>query len=801
MVTSINPFGNLDEELAKKKKRPTGIFTPTGKEWESPIDIQQQKLAIAQQQGVDLRRAELAGIPGAEEALTPEQIARITAPLEPSPELPPSPVEPIPTTALTPDQQAFQADAIARAQQAAIPKAELAPPEPEITALTTNAELREMVEKKTPLSEWQKQQLAGVIRGSNSPAAKASAQETLRKAGEKRTAGEIAGQPTALQKAIEFRAEVSPTSISSAERKQIAQDEVRELAIKTAERDKLWEREKTDFDETKRQDESGIRKARRKQIELDNVQTEANIASDAAFEADMAELDDVGEETDTEPQVQPTTKTKDEVMSAMDVSDIKQTGFDKTLKLSARYNIPEATRNKLTIGVMASTYTTPVELAKDIDVGVPDQDAYAIKESNVINYREAIHDALEQSIPPDDAVKKILEESDIGPSDKNYAQTALNISYGVLAEYEKEGNVALSETKLAVNQSEAIARNKSLEHLIPTVQRMDTAETMRRMLTSKARKIRNRRLKSEAYAKTGTRTAGRAPLLRAEGMEEAGLLSNLLNMNVKQIENLMLSSLFDRFKNDPQMAPYIADQYNTETRDPAVQRVLDEGLALAGKGLESLRVEEEKEQIKRDMRVKEGLKDGKIVKFDKSKTPTKVVEFPDTPLGIKDADLWDYVGTFGKEALADTAKENMSELLGNRRERENLQRQYDVVIALMDKNLAGRNDGTVINKVFFERNANYLDRIGRIDVAMNKAEDAHTLLMTGRALPEITTEEETAGTISAATDEHTATPTQGIRTPEEKSIQIYEANLQRTDISAEDRAAYENELSRLTAKE
>jgi len=499
-----------------------------------------------------------------------------------------------------------------------------APAQPIVNALTSNAQLDEISRNATGLGKLAPtdtvmaarlalQAREGGPRG-------AEAQKQLSELGVTASTGHLLGETNQMAHAKEMQARVDMQALPPGQRKIAEADYNRSLAIHTQLREQAYADDTRKMAYDTMQAKLGNENLRAKEIQgninLDTQKYSENELMRPVMEAMKAEelkklrLSNVSEslkiERETElnklipsEEPQPTTQLKNQVVVAPTIDKYEQT-WEQGLSLAARYNIPEPVRNQLHLGVLASSYDSPVELAKDVK-GMKDfpEGVVGVSGSDVADHVSEVRNFIANNVPPDQAVEQMLKDSGKDPTDKGYPQLALNISASVWKEYKAAGDAALAETKTTfIPQAETQQRNQAVTRIAPLIQQTETPEVVQAILASKRKALGQALLRAKTLQRSGTDYAGIGIAKESEAYGKVGMSPlEAESTEPEQIKKDVLTYLLNETK-DPQAKAYFADQLNPATRDPALNPFLDALIVPFNKGYKAAKEKEAKEQDK-----------------------------------------------------------------------------------------------------------------------------------------------------------------------------------------------------------
>lgn len=501
-----------------------------------------------------------------------------------------------------------------------------APAQPAITALTTNAQMEAASRNAVGLgrlTDANKAMAARLAIQTREGGPRAiEAQKQLTNLGVTATTGYLLGETNQMTRAKEMRAAVSPMTLPPAQRKLAEADYNRAYAIYNQQREQAYADDvrKMTYDTA----QAKLGNERLKTIEVQGkiaLNTEnvldkqlerqdklAKAPYELAKARTQAELDAIQLQNtrDMQAPINPDTAKADELMAAPTIDKYKQT-WDQGLSLAARYNIPEPVRNELHLGVLASSYDSPVELAKDSGAKI-DEEITSVSQSNVAKYAPDIAAAIANNTPPDQAVEQILRDSGKDPSDKGYPQLALNISAGVWKQYKDAGEAAMAEAKAAKVYSDALNRQKAVTQIAQQIPLMSIAGGWNDIVASTQKRLD--RLALVRGMKTGIVGEQQGVLAEAGIRREFGLGASeqYTKTTSEQIKSMIINHMADLAGNDPSYKAWLADQ--AINPDSEVSRLLTMGVNEARKGQKSEMEEQEKQQAERKVIEKEALATG-----------------------------------------------------------------------------------------------------------------------------------------------------------------------------------------------
>jgi hypothetical protein len=418
--------------------------------------------------------------------------------------------------------------------------------------------------------------------------------------------------------------------------------------------------------------------------ELNKLKTE-NISSELKVEREKALNALI---TSTAPQLQPTTQTKDQIMSAQTPKDTMPTHND-LYSVAARYNIPDSVRDNRQLGIWIDTYSNPMELAKDADIKLTG-DIAGVKQSDVSIYAKDIRDAMTAHLMPDQAIKKILKESGKVPADKDYEQTAMNITAGVWQAYKKDGDAALPEMQAYIAQSEAEQRNRAAIKIDPLTQQVVMPEVVKAILATKQETIGRTLAASKTLGAGGTGYEPFGTLLEKQAYGQAGLEQFAAEgMSPELIKTTVLSYLLNETQ-DPQAKAYLADQISTTSRDPALDPFLDALVIPFNKGYKAAKEEEVKKQTGRKAQEDTNAKNNLITKYDNE---GKQVLFTNNEQGRKLAALYDSIPMVSaRKVIEQNTQERVLKEIGDQKRRPEIVKEINTIRKELDKIWDDRHD-------------------------------------------------------------------------------------------------------------
>lgn len=597
-------------------------------------------------------------------------------------------------------------------------------PQPTYPALTTNTQVDAEVlnamkgipiDKTTGqpvISSWEATQLGFKIQRGGKEAAEA--QRILQEKGISATSDILTNVPPEITRMKEMKTRLTPV-----ERKIVEQDRTRANVIRTQliqQREQAYQEDVRKMAYDTAQAKLGVEKLRsveiQGQIDLD---AETLLGKQLEREIKGIELQDIKEMREL---INPDTVKANELAGATSVEEYKQT-WDEGMRLSSRYGFPEPVRNQLHLGVLASSYDSPVELAKDVE-GMKDfpEDVIGVRGGDVAKYMPDIQEAIFNNLPPDQAVEQILKDSGKEPTDKGYPQLALNIAAGVWKEYKDAGEAARAEAQAKIKISDAQQVNKFVTQATPLVQQAAMPDVVKSILASKRNMMDKLLDKSEtALAKK----MGYSPGLQKKAFGGVGIIPRLAEvMSPEQIKQDVFDYLIQENWNDKQFVNFMIDQKGkpSSQRDPKLEIFADSIVAPFNEGKKKALEEAEKEQVKRDKIIQDNEKKNLFTEFDDK---GNAVEFG-TP---EEAEQYRRASSWGKEAIAENAKARIRYRLGNEADRTHLENRLDKITARVaadraniyisedEKEIRETTNQPIIDEIKAE-----LDRLDRIDVKL-----------------------------------------------------------------------------------
>ncbi len=674
---------------------------------------------------------------------------------------------------------------------------------PPITALTRNAQIEDMARQATglgPLDATGKPVLDPVMAANLAQQTRqggpigARAQQQLQDLGITASTGILLGETNEMQRAKRQQAIVNGQILPPAERKLFEQDQARAKAILTTQRDRLWEEDKKKMEFDIKQAELGYKQAQIAKTYYDinkETQTAANEAimfpiNKAIKETELsktgaelkrdAEFDAYLSGTEQPPRPQPTTQTANEVEKANTISDVKQT-WNQTQNLATRFNIPDNTRNRLFLGELVSSYDNPMELVRDVGVELPETIA-SVSQSKIADYANDIRDAIAANLPPDEAVKKILADSKMEPTDKGYPQLAMDVATGVWQTYKNEGETALTESKATINQSKAATRSNVAAQTAALVQQLPYADAFRNMITTRQEAVSQALRLRDAAEASGTKWAGRTPEFQAKVLEQFGLNKMLYSdQDSDTIKSMILTNLMESNKGNPSIQGYIADQMTKENRDPALEQFLDAGVIQFREGKKSAQAEYEKTQKEHKAEDETNDKQGYFTFRDPDGKVKALI--PKDSEGVAEMAILKDLPTWAQDAVIEGAKERgvritqkLAEEVKRDAQVEKYSKSNDRIlkqIKLLDEYEAS---GTLSAAHRLELNAGYVKQI--------KYNEGKIAELTGATTPQDTG-------ILGGGETKPITPPTGVKPDTTQAMNKLDAALGRSDISEADR--------------
>ncbi|MCK9518210.1 MAG: hypothetical protein M0R74_04140, partial [Dehalococcoidia bacterium] len=422
----------------------------------------------------------------------------------------------------------------------------------------------------------------------------------------------------------------------------------------TLRRDNLWDTQNSRFE----QDVQG-QKLRLGELQIQRAQTEAqraeedliaeqnrNLAAEfmmpvshAKAMEELRELENKNRLTEnelarqdyykdllTKPEPQKSSVTPASTANTLlEVESIQDAGpaWDNLKVLSTTHNVPSQTLNQLYTGRLAITYTTPMEMVKDIGINPPDSDIVAI---NAVDTQTAglIDDALSKSLPPDKALKQVITDLGLDKASKEYKQKAVDLAYAVMKRYNDAGEAALKDAQAAIaahNERMAQAATNQLQS-IP--QQVSTSAGVLAILQSTAQSMQDLLTASESAKAGGSGSAPYAAMLEEKAYGKVGISPMMAEaMQPEQIRKAVMQHLIKENEGDLQFTSWMQDQAGKPPaqRDPRLETFLDAIVTPFNKGYEQARQEEIKKAEQRDKITMDNLEKGLITKWDAAGKP------------------------------------------------------------------------------------------------------------------------------------------------------------------------------------
>jgi hypothetical protein len=408
----------------------------------------------------------------------------------------------------------------------------------------------------------------------------------------------------------------------------------------------------------------------------------------------------------------PSTVKAEELQAAPSISDVKLS-WDDAATLAVRFGLSDTVRNGVFLGVLASSYRSPMELVKDFS-NVKDfpADVIGVKSSDVAKHLPDIKEAFLANIPPDQAGEKLLAESGKQPGDKGYDQLALNIAAGLDSYYKEMGNAEKANAAAQIAQSNAASKQATMIAVQDKLPSLATEAGMRAMVSSTMAKVNAlSRIREAGGLGKGLATTG------IQGSLGLGAPEQYAAMTDGEIRTMILSNVMGDVPKGSAQAQYIIDQMSRP--DTELSRLLTLGVQEARKGLSEMQIKDAKDREEREKVEEDNKKLNLITLWDDKGKP---VTFQNDSTGQKKAELYKHLGTWGQEALASSEKERMDYALGNQKRRAHLESRYDRIMKQMDDTTSLVQKGQISEaegKLRDKRNGklinDILDELGKLD--------------------------------------------------------------------------------------
>jgi hypothetical protein len=314
--------------------------------------------------------------------------------------------------------------------------------------------------------------------------------------------------------------------------------------------------------------------------------------------------------------VEPSSKLASDLKSAKSIEDAGP-AWSQLNRLATDYNVPAKSLQRLYIGRLAITYQSPRELAEDIGVKLPQTPIDTFQRSDIAEHADAINNAINSGMTPDDALKSILKETGLSKGDKNYPQTVLNISLGIIDAYKADGESALAETQKAIAESETATLNRLAPRMNEVTVNSATPEGVRDLLAGQQQRFDQLMQTAEQAAATGDKDdMATSVALKQKAFQEIGFASRPLNMSAEQIKQAAIRHMIDTYQGDPQSRTFLEAQLDPAKRNPDFDQYLAPIVPEFRKGAKAFEVKEAQEQDKRDKITKEATDKGLVTRFN-----------------------------------------------------------------------------------------------------------------------------------------------------------------------------------------
>ncbi len=328
----------------------------------------------------------------------------------------------------------------------------------------------------------------------------------------------------------------------------------------------------------------------------------------------------------TKPEPQKSSVTPATTASTLlEAESIQDAGpaWDNLKVLSTTHNVPSQTLNQLYTGRLAITYTTPMEMVKDIGIKPPESDIIAI---NAVDTQTTglIDDALANNMPPDKALKQVITDLGLDKASKEYKQKAVDLAYAVMKRYNDAGEAALKDAQAAIaahNERMAQAATNQLQS-IP--QQVSTSAGVLAILQSTAQSMQDLLTASESAKAGGTGSAPYSAMLEEKAYGKAGISPMMAEaMQPEQIRKAVMQHLIKENEGDLQFTSWMQDQAGKPPaqRDQRLETFLDAIVLPFNKGYEQARQEEIKKSEQRDKITMDNLEKGLTTEWNEQGKP------------------------------------------------------------------------------------------------------------------------------------------------------------------------------------
>lgn len=309
----------------------------------------------------------------------------------------------------------------------------------------------------------------------------------------------------------------------------------------------------------------------------------------------------------------------------LEVESIQDAGpaWDSIRELEATHNVPAATLNQLYTGRLAITYTTPMEMVKDIGINPPDSNVIAI---NAVDTQTTglIDDALAKNMPPDKALKQVITDLGLDKASKEYKQKTVDLAYAVMKRYNDAGEAALKDAQAAIAAHNERMAQSAASQLQSIPQQVSTSAGVLAILNSTQQAMQDLLTASESAKAGGTGSAPYSAMLEEKAYGKAGISPMMAEaMQPEQIRKAVMQHLIKENEGDLQFTSWMQDQAGKPPaqRDPRLETFLDAIVTPFNKGYEQARQEEIKKAEQRDKITMDNLEKGLITEWDVAGKP------------------------------------------------------------------------------------------------------------------------------------------------------------------------------------
>jgi len=311
-----------------------------------------------------------------------------------------------------------------------------------------------------------------------------------------------------------------------------------------------------------------------------------------------------------------------DVMQAESINDAGP-AWDSLKSLTASYNVPPETLNRLYTGRLAITYDTPMEMVQDVGIKVPAGNIVSI---NALDKPTTalVDTAIANNLPPDRALKQVLTDIGADKANKDYSQKAVDIAYAIKKRYMEAGESALQDTQAAIaaNNQRQFAAASSL--MAPLPEQVSTPEGAFAIIDSVQKSMQDLVTASQSAGIGGTKTAPYAPALLQKAYGQVGIdPMAAATMQPEQIRQLVMLHLVTENEGDPQFTEWMQDQINKPPtqREPRLQGLLDSVVTPFNKGYAQARQAEIKQQADQSKVVSDNLQKGLFTEWNEAGKP------------------------------------------------------------------------------------------------------------------------------------------------------------------------------------